>query len=264
MIIDFHTHLFPDALAPRALSVLVGKCEGAYKPVTDMTLSSLEAKMSEWGIDASVILPVITKASQTKSTNLWAQSILSDRIISFGGIWPHSRDYKSDIDFVVSLGLKGLKFHAEYQDFLPDDPAMLRIYDYAFSKGLIIVQHAGYDPGYPPPYKSNPERFRSVVDAMRGGVFVAAHLGGHAQWDDVEKYLVGTDIYLDTAMGFNYYSTDRFLRILKNHGSDKILFATDSPWSSAKEEMETLNALPLPAADISAVLGGNARRLLKI
>jgi hypothetical protein len=30
-------------------------------------------------------------------------------------------DYKRDIDFVVSLGLKGLKFHPEYQDFIVDD-----------------------------------------------------------------------------------------------------------------------------------------------
>jgi predicted TIM-barrel fold metal-dependent hydrolase len=266
MIIDFHTHAFPDDLAEKALYTLLRNLDNLYTPVNNATISGLLKNMDEWNIDISVVQPVITKQSQLQKTNEWARSIGSDRIISFGGIYPHTGDYKSDIDFVAGLGLKGLKFHAEYQDFRIDDQKMLKIYDYALSKGLIILHHAGAVPGMPRPYKSSPRQFARIVDALKGGIIVAAHFGGHAQWDDVEKYLVGKNIYLDTSMGFQYFSDEQFLRIVKHHGADKVLFASDSPWSNAKTEMEHLKALPLSEKEKEkeSILGDNAKRLLNL
>lgn len=264
MIIDFHTHIFPDNLACRAIASLVSSIDNKYTPVTDGTKASLLQNMDEWGIDISVIQPVITKQSQTMNTNKWASSVCSDRLISFGGIYPHTDDYKRDIDQVVELGLKGLKFHAEYQNFNIDDNRMLKIYDYALSKGLILLHHAGYDPGFPAPYKSSPRQFANILDAMQGGVIIAAHLGGHAQWDEVETYLVGKNIYLDTAMGFAYFSREQFLRIVKGHGAQKILFASDSPWSNAKDEIDTIRSLPLTEREIEMILGINAQMLLNL
>lgn len=264
MIIDFHAHAFPDDLAEKALSNLLANIDNLYSPTSDTTISGLIKNMDNWKIDVSVIQPVITKTSQMKKTNEWAKSICSDRIISFGGIFPHTKDYRSDIDFASDLGLKGLKLHPEYQDFNIDDEHMLRMYDYALSKDLILLFHAGFNPGFSPPFKSSPQQFAKIMTAMQGGTIIAAHLGGHAQWDDVERYLVGTDILLDTSMGFDYYSDEQFLRIVRNHGADKILFASDSPWSSAKSEMDHLKALPLPKSDIDAILGDNAKRILNI
>jgi predicted TIM-barrel fold metal-dependent hydrolase len=264
MIIDFHTHAFPDALAERALATLLDGINDAFTPVTDATVPGLMKHMAYSGVDISVVQPVVTKQSQFRELNVWARSVCSDKLIAFGGIYPHTDDYKRDIDFIVRCGLKGLKFHCEYQNFVVDAPEMLRIYDYALSRGLIILHHAGTDPGYPGPFKSSPERFARIADAMRGGVIVAAHFGGHAEWDDVERYLVCKNIYLDTSMGFEYFPHEQFLRIVKNHGVDRILFASDSPWSDAKTEIEHLRALPLSDGEKAAILGGNAQRLLRL
>lgn len=261
MVVDFHTHVFPDTLAAKALATLLDMCDSQYVPVSDGTVAGLIKNMDDWGIDKSVIQPVITKPTQVKSTNEWVRGVCSDRIIGFGGIYPHTDDYKRDIDFVADLGLKGLKFHAEYQNFVLDDERMLRIYDYALGKGLILLHHAGFDPGFPPPFKTSPQRFARVIKAMRGGVIIAAHLGGHAQWDDVERHLTGLDIYLDTSMGFEFFSHEQFIRIVKQHGADKILFASDAPWSNAKTEMEQIKALPLSDGEKNAILGGNAAKL---
>ena len=264
MIIDFHTHLFPDDLAEKAISILSSNTKDCFKPAHEGTISGLLKSMDDAKINISVVQPVITKASQMEKTNEWVKSLSSERIIPFGGIFPHTDDYKRDIDFVVALGLKGLKFHAEYQDFSIDEKKMLPIYDYALSKGLIILHHAGVDPGMPAPYKSSPQQFSKVVDAMQGGVIIAAHLGGHLQWDDVEKYLVGKNIYFDTSMGFEYFSKEQFLRIVKNHGVDKIIFASDSPWSCAKTEIEYIQSLPLNENEKHSILYGNATRILQI
>jgi len=264
MVIDFHTHVFPDELAAKALYELSHSVEDQYPPVSNGTISGLVKNMDDWNIDISVALPVITKQSHFVKVNEWMAGICSDRIVGFGGIYPHTDDYKRDIDFVVRLGLKGLKFHAEYQDFIVDDMHMLKIYDYALSRGLILLHHAGFDPAFPPPIKSSPRQFAKIARAMRGGIIVAAHLGGHYQWDDVEKYLAGSDIYLDTSMGFEYFSHAQFLRIMEKHGSDRILFASDAPWSNAKTDIEHIKSLPIPEKDKSSILGGNAERILKI
>ena len=99
---------------------------------------------------------------------------------------------------------------------------------------------------------------------MRGGVLVAAHFGGQSQWDDVERYLVGENVYLDTSMGQKYYPTEQFLRIVRAHGADKILFASDSPWSNAGAEIASISALPLTDSEKSHIFSENARRILKI
>ena len=264
MIIDFHTHAFADAIAPRAIASLMAGCSEAYIPCSNGTTAGLLRNMELFGVDISVVQPVITKFSQTKTINHWAKSICRNRIVSFGGIYPHTDDYKRDIDLVVELGLKGIKLHPEYQQFSVDAPEMLKIYDYALSRGLIILLHAGYDPAFPPPLHSSPRQFAEIGRQMQGGVIVAAHLGGEKQWDDVERYLVGSNIYLDTSMGFSYYSRAQFLRIVQNHGADKILFGSDAPWSRAGEEIRTIQGLPLTDQEKKLILGGNALRILNM
>lgn len=261
-VIDFHTHIFPDSLAPRGLAALRENAHGEYTPVHNMTLVALLNHMDQAGIDKSVVVPVLTKQSQTEKNNLWAASLASDRIIPFAGLYPTEEHYKEDIDSICALGFKGIKLHCEYQNFTVDEPRMLRLYDYAFSRGLIIIQHAGYDPAFSRPLHSSPQQFLNVWKEMRGGVMIAAHFGGHAQWDDVEKYLVGTGIYLDTSMGTNYYPKEQFLRIIRAHGTDKVLFATDSPWTDGGEELNFMRELPISDEDRIAILSGNAKSLL--
>ena len=100
----------------------------------------------------------------------------------------------------MSLGLKGIKFHPEYQSFILDDIKMLRVFDYAVSRGLFCCS-TRIRPRHAAPYKSNPQRFANLIKGTEGGTIVAAHYGGQEQWDDVERYLAGTDIYLDTLDG---------------------------------------------------------------
>ena len=261
MVIDFHTHIFDEQIAKRAMDVLSAKVD--IIPFHFCTKAELLYSMKEAEIDCSVVLPVVTKPSQTKTINDWAASICSDKLIAFGGIHPLSEDYKADIDYVCSLGLKGIKFHPDYQSFFVDDDFMFPIYDTILSKGLIISFHAGVDLGLDPPVHCPPHRLRKVLDQMQGGVIIAAHLGGHAMWDEVEKHLCGTNVYLDTSMGTEYYKTEQFIRIVRSHGSEKILFATDSPWSSQKEELTRTRQTGLTQAELDNILYKNALKLLE-
>ena len=55
MIIDFHTHVFPDKVAAKALPKLAAG-SGGMEPVYDATVDGLESFLSKNGIDKAVAL----------------------------------------------------------------------------------------------------------------------------------------------------------------------------------------------------------------
>ncbi|NLK45193.1 MAG: amidohydrolase family protein [Treponema sp.] len=268
MIVDFHTHIWPDSLAKKAITELSKNLQDGYEHFSDGTASGLIQKMDEWNIDKSIVLPVQTKASQSKTINEYAFSInqnekYKDRIISFGGIWPYTENIKEDIDFIVAHNFKGIKFHPEYQRFNVDDKRFFPLYEYALSKGLILIFHAGVDITVKDYLHSSPKQFKHLAEEMKGGIIVAAHLGGHLQTDEAIEVLAGSSVYIDTSMGFGFYGKENFLKMVAAHGAEKILFASDSPWGNAKEELENILSLPLAEEEKNLILSGNAIRLLE-
>ncbi|MDP4093020.1 MAG: amidohydrolase family protein [Bacillota bacterium] len=262
MIIDFHVHCFPDALAPKAVQLLAKRA--GTPPRLNGMVGDIKSSMNKAGVDYSVILPIATKPEQTKTINNWAAQIQGEKIVSFGSIHPDYLNWKDELKKIKELGLKGIKFHPDYQDFFVDDRKMYPIYEEAFKRDLVVIFHAGVDIGLPAPYHCEPEMLKKILKDLKGGRIVAAHMGGHSYWDDVEKYLVGEDIYFDTAYSIKVIETDQTLRIIRGHGSDKILFATDSPWTDQKEEIERMKGFGLTEKEYNSIMGDNARKLLNM
>ena len=269
MIIDFHTHSFPEQSAEKTIKILEAK--GGSKAFTKGTRLGLVNSMKDAGINCSIILPVLTKPEQFKKINEFAVKSNEEydgsnnvKLISFGGIHPDSSDYKYELKEIVHMGVKGIKLHPDYQDTMFDDIKYMRIIDYASELGLIIVVHAGLDIGYPNHIHCTPQAARKVIDEVAPQNLVLAHFGGYMRWDDVEEYLVGQKVYFDTAFIYNAIAKEQFLRILKNHGESKVLFATDSPWGGQKESIEWLHNMGLSSEILERILYKNALALLKI
>lgn len=260
MIVDFHTHCFTDTLAERAVASISQAAD--IPPRTDGTVAGIRASMGEAGIGKSVVLNIATKPQQTSRINQWAISIQSDDLIPFGTIHPDFDDWENELVRLHQAGIKGIKFHPDYQQFYVDDPKMFPIYKKAAQLGLIIIFHAGVDLGLPPPYHCPPQRMQRVVRGLPGAKLVAAHMGGYKYWDDVERFLVGEELYLDTSFSLHEMSQEQFLRIISGHGANNLLFASDSPWGSQCEELERFQAMRLPEPVAQAILGGNAVKLL--
>lgn len=260
MAIDFHVHCFPDELAGRAIGKLSGKAKiPAY---LDGTVGALERSMSKAGIDFSIVQNIATKPSQTTAINDWAASICSDKIHSFGTVHPDFAGWKNEIPRIRALGMKGIKFHPDYQGFFADDPRMFPLYDRVFETGLIALFHAGSDRGFAPPYKCTPKRLAHILDAFPEATIVAAHMGANLMWDEGEKYLVGRKIYLDTSISIDHMGAAQFKRFVKNHGHSNILFATDSPWTDQTEEIQTIRSIGLDENILEDILVNNAERIL--
>ncbi len=262
MVIDFHTHCFPDELATKAVPALAKKAD--IPAMLSGTVSDLKSSMEANGISYSVLLNIATKPSQTEKINIWAAQIQQDNIISFGSIHPLYENWKNELKRIKELGLKGIKFHPEYQDFFVDDKALYPIYEYAFELGLIIAFHAGEDLGFTFPFHCTPERLDNLITHFKGGKIIAAHMGGYNYWDEVERYLVGKDIYLDTSYSVGVMNKEQAKRIIHNHGYKRILFGTDSPWRNQGQTVESIKDLGLEREAEEAIFYKNAIELLEM
>ena len=264
-IIDFHTHTFPDEIAAKTVAKL-GKVAG-IEPKTDGTLNGLLESMERAGIDLSVIMPVVTRPEQFQTINNVAAKIneeYGDRVISFGGIHPNSLNYKKELDYIKSLGLKGIKLHPDYQGVMIDDIGYKHIIDYASQLDLVIMVHAGVDIGLPEPVHCPPEKSLGIINELQPPKLILAHMGGWKQWDQVEELLCGTQVYLDCAFCSNYMSPEQFERLVQKHGADKILFATDSPWENPKDTIAWVESTSLTEEQKKKIYVENACRLLGI
>lgn len=265
MVIDFHTHVFPEKMVAGAVKTLEEKSGVPAK--TNGCIDGLLASMKEAGVSRSVVLPVVTAPKQFSGINRFAASIneeYSDCLTSFGGIHPDSEDYKGQLDFLKNEGFVGIKLHPDYQGVMFNDIRYKRIVDYASELDMIIQVHAGVDIGLPEPVHCTPKMALEVMSETGAKKLVLAHFGGWKLWDEVEELLAGRDVYFDTAFIEGYMDRKQFERIVKAHGSDKVLFATDSPWSGQKETIEWINACDLDNDTKEKIFYKNARKLLGI
>lgn len=265
MIIDFHTHTFPDKIAKGTMHALE-EC-AHIKATREGTVQALLGQMEESGVDLSVIMPVVTKPSQFQSVNDCAAMIndtYPGRLISFGGIHPNTQNYKEELSYIASLGIKGIKLHPDYQGVFIDDMAYLRIIDRAVELGLVIMLHAGVDIGMPTPVHCPPDRARKMIREIQPQKLILAHFGGWKQWDEVEDFLVGQNVYFDCAFCSNYFDSMQFERMVKAHGADKILFATDSPWENPSDTIKWIESTNLSQDEKDRIYSFNAKKLLAL
>ena len=263
MLIDFHTHCFPDKIADKAIEKL-SFVSGGLKYHTDGTVEGLRARMSKDGVFKSVVLNIATNARQQSSVNDFAASINNESdIFAFGSIFPDAPDAIAELERIKASGLKGVKLHPDYQGFFVDYEKMIPIYKKISQLGLITVFHAGFDYGFPPPYGATPERLIKVIKHFDTPV-IAAHWGSVNCAEGVIEHLCGTDIYFDTSFGYSMMPKYYAERILEKHGTDRLLFGTDTPWHTANMEMRLLNSLGLSTDEMDKITHKNAQKLLGI
>lgn len=267
MIIDFHTHIFPEKIASRTIGALSGRSGNI--PSTDGTANGLIDSMKRGGVDISVALPVITAPRQFDSVNAYAESINATdfsgkRIISFGGISPDNDDIYGKMKDLKRRGFLGVKIHPDYQGVFIDDPRYIDIITIAKELDLIVVTHAGFDSGFPEVVHCPPEKARKVIEKTGHKKLVLAHYGGYRRWEEVYDFIAGAEVYIDTAFTLHEIEQGVFEKILNKHGADKVLFATDCPWNDQLYAVNKLKAYNLPQEILDKILYKNATELLKL
>lgn len=260
-ILDFHTHIFPDDLAARAIEKLASY-SSELKNHTDGTTQGLLKSMKHNGIHQAVVLPIATKPAQVSIINKNCLNLKSEKLIPFGSLHPETEDIEDEISFLKENGIPGVKFHPEYQNFYIDQKSMFTIYEQLSAAGLVVIFHAGKDPG---PFTSDhalPAALKTVHKNFPNLHIVAAHMGGWKLWDEVEQQICGLPIFLDTSAILGYISSELFIRIVRKHGAEHILFGTDSPWYNQGDVKYWIQNSVLSDAEKSMIFAENGQKLL--
>ena len=273
MIIDAHTHIYPEKIADRAIAKL--EAASGIRAKTDGRKEGLRHSMKEAGVDYSLLLPVATSPRQVDTINEEAAetNALADEtgLLSFGGIHPDTPDHKTVLRRVKALGLKGIKLHPDYQQVLFNDIRCKRIVSEATEQGLYIMVHAGVDIGLPDPVHCRPDHVREVIKETGSDKLILAHMGGWRLWDEVKEKLTDQPVYLDTAFSLacmpdvgGMLTEDRFVDMVRSFGADRIAFGTDSPWCAQRECVEWIRAASLTDQEKEQIFSGTIRTILGI
>ena len=103
MRIDFHTHVFPDKLAEKALTSISEHTGAPY--FTNGTVADTDKKLKEWNVDSSVALHIATNPKQQYNVNTWAAEIQTEKRFCFirAGTNQNSGTVRSKTSPVLSI-----------------------------------------------------------------------------------------------------------------------------------------------------------------
>ena len=269
MSIDFHTHIFPDKIAESTVSMLMEM--GGIPSFSNGTEAGLLQKMEDSGVDLSITLPVLTSPKQFGSVNRFAAEINEKyknkkrRLISFAGIHPRCENIPEKMRYIKNAGFLGVKIHPDYQSAYITDEGYIEIVRCAKEHGLIVVTHSGADIGFRgQPVRCTPALAKEFINKVKYEKIVFAHLGASEMQTDVYNILAGEDVYFDTAYVLRFTEAEFFKKLIAKHGSEKILFATDSPWSDISGDIELLRSFSVGKETEEKIFSQNAKELLGI
>ena len=281
MIIDFHTHTFPASISARVIAQLsdMGHVCSFYDP----TAQELGSSMAKAGIDRAINLPVMTRPDQVVSLHdglfRRLEEFVSLGIETFGGMHPDFPDFRAEIRRLKEHGIRGVKLHSAFQGTMIQDLRNKRIISALCEEGMITIIHAGWDVSFLDCNYVPVEGILEVMEEVRPDRLVLAHMGNWQEWDKVETYLAGSPAWFDTAYSLGPVARkpgqehqmpyqqnldpDRFVRLARKHGTDRILFGTDFPWANQEEYLGFLNSCGLTRQERENILGANAQKLLE-
>jgi predicted TIM-barrel fold metal-dependent hydrolase len=256
VIVDFHCHVWPDAVAPRALGASIPEMSLRG----DGTVAGLEAAQDEAGVDVSVCLSIATRANLVERTNTFAGSLDTSRFVGFGTVHLDLTP-EENLTILRASGVKGVKLHPTFQRFALDDPAVLGVLE-ALAGEFPVITHVGAGGGGDGS-GATPRMVRDIARALPGLTLIACHFGGYRMLDESVE-LIGENVLMDTSWppSLATLDPDRVRGIVQRHGVRRVLFASDWPTASPRDEIAAIRALGLPEEDETLVLGGNAQRVL--
>jgi len=241
-VIDFHRHMGPSTPTYGASEVL----------------KDIDAV----GIDRTVGFPTASPTSDYSERNNFISQEMkksSDRIIGFCRVNPWlggEKCAKEVARSVKELGLKGLKLSPLFEFFYPNAPEMYSIYETARKNKIPILFHSGMNPN------SAPALIADAAMEFPEVTFIIAHIGTQVWAEDAIAMAKRVDnLCVDTSSAIDY----NIKKAIKTIGAERVLFGTDSPFSSAGLELAKVTEyLKLPTDQLRLILAENAKRIVGI
>jgi len=262
LVIDFHTHTFPEKIAEAAMSSL--ESTGDVHRAIDGTVDALKASMDAYGINFSVNAAIATKPSQVQSINNTAISMLTDdMLIPLGAMHPdYPNDKYEELKRLRDAGIRGIKIHPEYQTTDISSPKYIEILQMCRELDLFCLAHGGRDISFPDTIMASPKALRSILPDIKGTTIIMAHMGGWRMWDEAEEYLFDTDVFIDTSFCFHTMNPEAMKKLIMRFGPNRVIFGSDSPWYCQGKSLEGIMDMDFKDDMLEKILYKNAIALL--
>ena len=279
MIIDMHTHIFPDAIKDNREAYFKG--EPAFKLLYNSPKSKvvgaeeIVSTMDAQGVDRSVVFGFpwkdIATCRMQNDYILDAVKRYPDRLIGFCCLDPAHPDAAAEAERCLEAGMSGLGELAFYDSgFTPKALDQLApLMALCHGADLPVLIHTNEPVGHSYPGKS-PMTLRELYQLIRtfpDNKIVLAHWGGgiffyHLMKKEVKNALA--NVYVDTAASPYLYDVDIYRLAVELLGADKILFGSDYPLLKPDRYFAQLRESGLSPSDVEQVSGLAAGRLLKL
>ncbi len=264
-IIDCHCHVYPDAIAKKAVNGIAGFYD--FEVSDDLlvrgTVSDMLSREKKAGISHAVIFSVATTPHQVSSINRFiaGEAVKSGgSLTGLGTIHPDSENMTADLDEIAALGLKGVKIHPDFQRTAADDERYMRAYEYCEGRLPVLIHCGDSRKDY-----SNPKRIARIAEKFPRLTIIGAHLGGWSVWNEAIQLLPEYDnFYVDCSSSFAFLGAEKFTETLRAYGAHKTLFGTDYPMWSPDEEVENLLSAGLYPDELEFITHKNAEAVFGI
>lgn len=257
-ITDAHAHIFPNKLAEKSREYVSDYYQ--LPMYTTGTVGELLAVRSRTRITKQLVCSPACAPKQTKSINNFISEVCHtyDGLIGYGTLHKENEDYKEEIARIKALGLKGVKFHSDFQSFDIDDPKMIPIYKEIERQGLPVLLHMGD----PKSKYSLPERLNNLLKQVPDLIVTAAHMGGYMHWEEAYHLPRIPNLYFDCSSALAFIKPDYMLRMIERFGEGQFFFGTDFPMWQPEEELERFDELGLDEQLQRAILHDNFERFI--
>jgi len=278
MIIDCHTHIFPEEV--RIDRGAFCKSDEGFASIYEQPkakvigVEDLIASMDDSGVDRSVICGFPWSHPDLCSLQnrylLESASRYPNRLIVFVSLLFSNPDWSErELDRALKGGARGVGEIAFYRDEMTsgDIQSMKPILTRMERERVPLLLHANETIGhfYPGKGKTPLERFYELILSFPSLPVILAHWGGgfpfYELMPEVAKAM--TSVYYDTAASPFLYSRKIYAIATEIVGVEKILFGTDFPLISPRRYYQELEASGLSKQDREKILGLNFSRLIE-
>ncbi len=279
MIIDIHTHAFPQSIRTERARFFTG--EPAFRLLYEspkallVGAADIVAMMDEQGVDKSVIFGFPWQNIETCRINndyiIEAVGRYPERLIGFCCVDPLHPEAAAEVERCLQAGLQGVGELAFYTSGIDSrclaslDPimALARRFD------CPVMLHTNEPVGHQYPGKSPNTLMQiySLAQRFAANRIILAHWGGGIFFYALLKKEVRetlANIWFDTAASPYLYQPEIYAQALILAGEDKILFGSDFPLLKPKRYFKDLEQTGLSRGQKAAVCGLNAAKVLKI
>lgn len=258
IIIDFHTHIYPEKIAAKAIASV----EEFYtiRVQKDGTAHTLLECGKRGNIGRFVVFSAAVDAEKVQVINdyIASECKVHPEFTGFGTLHPDLKNPQDEIERLIALGLKGIKFHPDMQKCNIDDKRMMDIY--AMLEGrLPIIFHTGdYRFSF-----SHPSRLAVVLDNFPNLCAIAAHFGGWSLFDVAYDCLKNRNCYFDISSSLPHLGTRRAGELIRAYGAERILFGSDYPMWDPADCVREFMRIDLTDNEREMILYKNAQAILK-